>query len=32
MDMDVAIQGWYMVVFLWGLACGWALVKGLSHA
>ncbi|MBB5017802.1 hypothetical protein HNQ59_001072 [Chitinivorax tropicus] len=21
---------WYLIMFAWGIACGWAVVKGIS--
>lgn len=21
---------WYLIIFAWGIACGWAVVKGIS--
>lgn len=22
---------WYLIIFAWGIASGWAVVKGISH-
>lgn len=26
------VEYWYMLIFTWGLMCGWAVVKGLDRA
>lgn len=23
---------WYLIIFVWGIACGWAVVKGISNS
>jgi len=24
-------QLWYLIIFAWGIVCGWAVVKGISN-